>query len=378
MGSGPSESVPPPPQALSAAATAKPSVVSQGIAPLLLVVIVFITVFSSGRMLCGIIFHTSGPTSTDRQCARAARPDPKPNTKPIRHASGQQSDSAQAAAVSLRLMKSAATLTLEVCLKVLRPLVRLLVKRGVAYPAFAQALKAEFLAAAQRELKDRGMPQTDSAVSLLSGVHRRDVRNLTRLAETKPEDEGSTRPLSMAAEVVALWLNSAPFVDDGGRPRVLPRSGSEDSFDALVTRVSSDIRPRAVLDELLRLGGVAEEADGVRLLAEEFTPHQGMEEMAWMYASNMSDALSASSANLLGEGKFLEQSIFVDELTPASATKLHQVSRQAWRQAFKLVMQEAQDRFNDDAKHAKSDERSQRARFGVYFYAEPMDKGKKQ
>jgi len=275
-------------------------------------------------------------------------------------------------------MKSAATLALEFCLKVARPLARMLIKSGVGYPAFSSAMKREFLAAAQLELEARGMPQTDSAISLLSGVHRRDIRNLTRPGVDVPADTDTNRPLSLAAEVVGRWLNDSPFLDAHGHPRKLPRSGSEDSFDALVARVSSDIRPRAVLDELLRLGGAVEETDGVRLVAEGFTPRQGMEEVAWLCGDNLRDALSAGTANLLAENKFLEQSIFVDELTHASVDQLHEVSRRAWRQAFKLVMQEAQDRFNADAQEAAPEEKSRRARFGVYFYSEKMTEGKKQ
>lgn len=58
---------------------------------------------------------------------------------------------------------STATLVLTSVLRVMRPLARLLIRHGVAYPAFAQALKSEFLAAAQQELRERGMAQTDSA-----------------------------------------------------------------------------------------------------------------------------------------------------------------------------------------------------------------------
>lgn len=274
-------------------------------------------------------------------------------------------------------MKSAANLALEFSLKVVRPLARMLIKSGVGYPAFAQALKREFLAAAQQELAARGMPQTDSAVSLLSGAHRRDIRNLTRPATDMPADPDPSRPLSLVAEVVGRWLNDAPFLDAQGQPKMLPRSGDEGSFDALVARVSSDIRPRAVLDELLRLGGVIEEHEGVRLVTDSFTPRQGMEEVAWLCGDNLRDALSAGTANLLAENKFLEQSIFVDELTQASVDQLHEVSRRAWRQAFKLVMQEAQDRFHADAQDAAPEEKSKRARFGVYFYSEKMTEGKK-
>jgi hypothetical protein len=265
-------------------------------------------------------------------------------------------------------MNSTASIALDCVLRVMRPLARLLIKNGVSYPAFAQALKGVFLAAAQDELKSRAMPQTDSAVSLLSGVHRRDVRTMTRLAPAQAM--AVQAPLSLVAQVVARWLSDAAFCDEQGRARLLPRSSNAGSFDQLVAQISSDVRPRAVLDELQRLGAVAEEPDGVRLLAGGFAPRQGLEEMAWLFSDNLHDHLAAACLNLQGEANFLEQSIFVDELTPASAERLHKVSQQAWAQAFKTVMQEAQARFDDDALHAKAEDRTRRARFGAYFYAE--------
>ncbi|MFO1267431.1 MAG: hypothetical protein U1F67_12025 [Rubrivivax sp.] len=51
-------------------------------------------------------------------------------------------------------------------LMTLRPLVRLLVHHGITYPALAAALKRVFLDEAQRELQRRGMPVTDSALTL--------------------------------------------------------------------------------------------------------------------------------------------------------------------------------------------------------------------
>ena len=77
---------------------------------------------------------------------------------------------------------SRSAIVLESVLQLLRPAVRLMLRHGVTAPAFATALKRVFLHAAQDELRAHGKALTDSAVSLLSGVHRRDVRNLTRLA----------------------------------------------------------------------------------------------------------------------------------------------------------------------------------------------------
>ena len=266
-----------------------------------------------------------------------------------------------------RATTSQPTLALDRVLRVLQPLVRLLLRSGVTYPVFAAALKRVFLAAAQQELAGRQMAATDSAVSLLSGVHRRDVRNLSRgdsAAKASPP-----APLGMAAQVVARWMNDASYQDAKGGTRALPKAGDA-SFDTLVASVSRDVRPKAVLDELLRLGVVQDTADGVVLEGSGFAPRQGFEEMSWLMAQNLQDHAAAAVANLHDEGNFLEQAVFVDELTAESATRLQQVSVLAWKAAFKTVMQEAQTRFDSDASTAAPEARQHRARFGVYFYSE--------
>lgn len=255
---------------------------------------------------------------------------------------------------------------LDRVLRVVRPLVRLLLRHGVTYPAFASALKRVFVDAAHAELDARGMVHTDSAVTLLSGVHRRDVRQLTRGAATTPGTPAPT--FGLAAEVVARWM-SDPAVED----RALPRNGPA-GFDALVAAVSSDVRPRAVLDELLRLGVVHEDDEGVHLCQAGFAPRRGLEEMSWLLAANLHDHAAAAVANLEGEANFLEQAVFVEEITADSAAQLQQAAVQAWKQAFRGVMARAQQRFDHDARHATPGERTHRARFGVYFFSDPPPK----
>ncbi len=270
-------------------------------------------------------------------------------------------------------MPSKPDIVLARVLRVLQPLVRLLVRQGVTYTVLAAALKRVFVDAAQQELQARGMARTDSAVTLLSGVHRRDVRELTRGAARSAGAEQRPAPLSLAAEVVARWLSDPLFTDAAGQPEPLPRGGTEpNSFDALVAGVSSDVRARAVLEELLRLG-VVHEADGqVRLHGQGFAPQQGFEELAWLMADNLHDHAAAASANLQGDGHFLEQAVFVDQLSPASVAQVQAAAQTAWRQAFQTVMASAQEHFDADAVHSPADQRSQRARFGVYFYSAPM------
>jgi Family of unknown function (DUF6502) len=271
-------------------------------------------------------------------------------------------------------MNSQPTLALDRVLRVLQPLVRLLLRNGVTYTVFAAALKRVFLQAAQQELAQRGMAATDSAVSLLSGVHRRDVRTLGRGEAAEPSSSldapASGLRLGLAAQVVARWMNDPAFQDAQGARRALPRSGDAGSFDALVAGVSRDVRPKAVLDELLRLGVVHEGAHGLELDRTGFAPRHNFEELSSLFAQNLHDHAAASVANLSGEADFLDQAVFVDEITALSADRLRQVSVQAWKQAFKTVMQEAQTRFDADATEAPPEERRHRARFGVYFFSD--------
>lgn len=279
-------------------------------------------------------------------------------------------------------MTSQPTLVLDRVLRVTRPLVRLLLRNGVTYTVLSAALKRVFVEAARDELRQRGMASTDSAVTLLCGVHRRDVRTLSR-SEAPAASAGSPGdatagdkpfPLGLAAQVVGRWINDALYVDARGVPRVLPRSGGSASFDTLVESVSRDVRPRAVLDELLRLGVLHETADGLELEGSGFAPRQGFEEMSQLFAANLHDHTAAAVANLQGDTSFLEQAVFVDEITQASAEQLHKAAVAAWTQAMKTVMQEAQERFDGDAVSATADERNHRARFGVYFFSEREDK----
>ena len=101
-------------------------------------------------------------------------------------------------------MTSRSNLVLNSTLHLLRPAVRLMLRHGVTYTAFSLALKRVFLQAAQEELQAKGMAQTDSAISVLSGVHRRDVRNLTRLASP---DDAPESFAGLASQVVARWLS---------------------------------------------------------------------------------------------------------------------------------------------------------------------------
>ncbi len=93
-----------------------------------------------------------------------------------------------------------------------------------------------------------------SAIAAISRRHRR----LPAGAETVPQS------VSVGAQVIARWVAVPPYADGRDNPRVLPRgweTARRPTFDRLVASVTTDVRPRAVLDDLLSHGLVALEDD---------------------------------------------------------------------------------------------------------------------
>lgn len=69
----------------------------------------------------------------------------------------------------------------------------------------------------------------------------------------------------------------------------------------LVAEVSKDVGARAVLDELVRLGAVDVDDDGlVRLKSHGFVPKDGLRESFHFLADNVSEHLSAAVHNMNG------------------------------------------------------------------------------
>jgi hypothetical protein len=259
-----------------------------------------------------------------------------------------------------------ARLVLRAALTLLVPLARWLVHNGITYSSFAPALKSVFVEAARRELAGSGGKLTDSALSVLSGVHRRDIREMAGAGHVQAQPKAP----SVASQVFTRWLADAQLRDAADQPMPLPKSGEPISFDALARQVSSDVHPRTLLAEMQRLGLVRVDGETVRLEAQAFVPQQGFDDMVELFAANAADHLAAATHNLRGSAeKFLEQSVFASGLSPRSTQQLGSLARKLWRSAFQQMVREATPRYQQDSRDREG---SMRMRFGVYFYAEPI------
>jgi hypothetical protein len=249
--------------------------------------------------------------------------------------------------------------------RLLRPLVRLLIKAGVTFPALCELLRELYINVAEYDFALPGKPQTDSRVSILTGINRREVARLRGAGAPVSTTPSS---LSGASRILALWLGGKDFCDAAGAPLALHRSDDlgKPSFEQLVASVTRDVKARAVLDEFLARRIVAIAADGrIKLLVNALTPPIGDEQQLYFFGRNLHDHIAAAVANITSEkAPFFERAVHYDGLSAHTAQTLVTLSREQANAALLAANREALARCDADGGG------STRWIFGVYVYAE--------
>ncbi|WP_232821375.1 DUF6502 family protein [Acidithiobacillus ferrivorans] len=228
-------------------------------------------------------------------------------------------------------------------LAILRPLIRYLIGQGWTYGALADALKMVYVAeAGQHYGEAAGRPLTDSRISLLTGIHRKEVKRLRLLLEEHGERPMLRHGANIAAQMVAAWVSMAEYTDPAGQPRPLPlRSEASPSFEGLARRVKADMRPRAILDELGRVGVTQEQEGVVHLLRVAYISDLPEDQVAFL-GENVGDHLRSAVHNLEGGEPFLERALYFDAL-PAAV--LEEARPEIYRMSERLL-REAHQRLN--------------------------------
>lgn len=259
--------------------------------------------------------------------------------------------------------------------RLLRPLIAFLMSRGWGYIAFRDLLKRIYVEEALRAHDGEGTP-TDSQISLVTGINRREVKRLREEA-TSPDAAEARDPMAgvnLAARVVGTWVSAAAFRAADGEPLALSvrNTGDAPGFDALLRAAHVDVRARTVLEELERAGVVERLPDDrVRLLRAAFTPSEPREKLLFL-AVNVGDHLRSAIHNLSGgTPSFIERALFhnairadrLDAVRPVLAEMADRLLRQSNEQLL-----EGNLASTDDAAGDSGEAPLRRLRLGVYYY----------
>jgi Family of unknown function (DUF6502) len=159
--------------------------------------------------------------------------------------------------------------------KLLRPLVRILLRHGVTYAEFSEVVKTVFVTIAAQEFRVPGKKMSKARIAIVTGLTRKEVQ---RLSSTDQEERFSLKTnLSRIGRVLSGWHTDPDFTGPYGMPLEIRYDSdvpNDATFSRLVQQYSGDMTPRAMLDELLRVGAVVEtDQNWFKAIRREYVPH---------------------------------------------------------------------------------------------------------
>ena len=181
-------------------------------------------------------------------------------------------------------------------MRLLRPLMRLMLRHSMPFGAFEELAKRACVEVAMNDFAIPGKKPSISRAAILTGLTRKDVQRLVSL--TDEPGEAPEERYNRAARVLTGWIRDPDFRTSRGEPRVLEIDG-EAGFAALVKRHSGDVPPRAVLDELLRVGAVVRHANGrLAPVTRAYVPQRGEAEKLNILGTDVAGLIDTIDHNL--------------------------------------------------------------------------------
>jgi Family of unknown function (DUF6502) len=200
----------------------------------------------------------------------------------------------------------------------LKPLVRMALKNGVLFPEFSTALKQAYIDVATRQIKTAGIAVTGEGMFVTTGIPATEVESILRAAIAPSFVVDTEYP---ASSILNAWHTDPRFTGPYGVLRDLEfvptaslsasKPGNE-SFADLARAYFPEISPKALLDELLRLGCVKDVGNGFyRAIRRSYVPDPLSEDSIRLVAQVVHNLCETLEFNLRPEsrGKGLVQRI---------------------------------------------------------------------
>ena len=259
-------------------------------------------------------------------------------------------------------------------LQILHALTKVLLRHGVSFHAFSDLAKQAYVDVSREHFALPGRKPSISRVSVLTGLTRKDVQRLFA-TPTTADGEASERH-NRAARVVAGWVRDADFHGVDGMPRALPFDGPT-SFSEMVRRHSGDVPPRAVLDELQRVGTVKrDDAGNIQLLDRVYVPRRSDLGKLAILGSDVSFLIGTIDHNLQDpDTPRFQRKVMYDNLPVEAMAELQPLAARHAQELIELLdaWMAQHDR---DANPSVRGTGRVRAGVGVFYFEHDLDASK--
>lgn len=258
-------------------------------------------------------------------------------------------------------MSSIQTAVIKASTKILRPLVRVLLRNGIACGDFVEQVRKAYVD--ESFALSTKTKATVSSVSAQTGLSRKEVKRLREL-EDSHENSGGNK-YNRAIRVISGWLNDPRFTSANGIPLALSMAEEEHSFAALVKDYSGDIPTKAMFD-MLEASHCVEKKDGVVYLTNHaYVPGNDSSEIIHVLGTDTHELIETIDHNLTcAENERRYQRKVSSALVKASAVNEFQAYANKRAQAFL----EELDTWLSQHEITKQDEEAKYISLGIYHY----------
>ena len=257
----------------------------------------------------------------------------------------------------------------------LRPIVRRLLAAGIPFGLLESRLRELVIEVADEDFALAGRRQTDSRISLITGINRKEVR---RIRSRSPE--AARLPSfgrNQAAGLISRWRADPRATDRTGRPTPIPyKAARGPSFVKLAEQVTVDLPARAILDELLRTGAAELRGDGwVILKSDAYVPKLGRAEKLAMLREDPADLVETMLRNIFEEVSepLLQRRVSYDNVGADGMAKLRRRVRST-AEAFLRRIDRLLAKYDRDRNPKAPAGERHLAGLGVYYFESPYSK----
>lgn len=262
--------------------------------------------------------------------------------------------------------------------RILRPMARLLLRNGISFAEFAELVKRAYVDAAMEDFSDKRKKPTDSRAAVMTGLTRKEVKKQREILAGEHQGKPGIRQENRASRVVSGWVHDPAFQTSEGEPKDLPFDGPL-SFGELVRRYSGDMTPRAVLEELVRVGVVETDAsDNLILRQRAYVPAGDSEEMLQIFGEDVSDLIATIDHNLVGsEGErqpLFQRTLVYNNIPPDVMARWRRYSAEQSQAMLEQLDKWLGPHDRDIASHggARATGDAVRTGVGVFYFEDPV------
>ena len=202
--------------------------------------------------------------------------------------------------------------------RLLRPLIRILIRNGVSFSEFAEVAKGAYVEVAEKDFSVPNKKITQTRISALTGLERREVRRVVEIQEALEAARKSSN-LNRIVAILTGWHTDVDYTGPYGVPiEVQLASGKGADFTELVHRHAGDkVSPQILLDEMVRAGVAVETEKGWFKVVSRYYIPQGSAPAGLEHLSRtLQDLVTTIEHNLLeadSNKKMFERHVYTEE-----------------------------------------------------------------